>query len=146
MLLVCGGFQGADPTGLAAWDMPHACATKAPKDRLVKRVADLTPEEASDLFRTTQLISGRIEARQAATSLTLTLQDGPEAGQTVPHVHFHVIPRVAGDWLNNDDIYADVKASERAMARGGLSPLFFPCAWLLLIFYALFLSTYLTLT
>lgn len=36
-------------------------------------------------------------------------QDGPEAGQTVPHVHIHIIPRKAGDFDNNDEIYDAVR-------------------------------------
>lgn len=32
-------------------------------------------------------------------------QDGPQAGQTVPHVHIHVIPRKSGDFEKNDEIY-----------------------------------------
>lgn len=26
----------------------------------------------------------------------------------VPHVHMHIIPRKAGDWANNDDIYQEL--------------------------------------
>lgn len=33
------------------------------------------------------------------------MQDGKEAGQSVPHVHIHILPRRAGDFSNNDDIY-----------------------------------------
>ena len=33
------------------------------------------------------------------------LQDGPAAGQTVPHVHIHVLPRKLGDFEPNDKIY-----------------------------------------
>lgn len=32
-------------------------------------------------------------------------KDGPQAGQTVPHVHIHIIPRKKGDFENNDEIY-----------------------------------------
>ena len=35
-------------------------------------------------------------------------QDGRDAGQTVEHVHVHVIPRRPGDFVNNDDIYREV--------------------------------------
>ena len=43
-----------------------------------------------------------------ASALTVAVQDGPAAGQTVPHVHAHVIPRRAGDLDSkggNDAIY-----------------------------------------
>jgi hypothetical protein len=38
----------------------------------------------------------------------LFMQDGPQAGQTVPHVHIHVLPRKQGDFENNDEIYNEV--------------------------------------
>jgi len=40
-------------------------------------------------------------------------QDGPEAGQTVAHVHIHIMPRKAGDFAKNDDIYTEVQAQSR---------------------------------
>jgi diadenosine tetraphosphate (Ap4A) HIT family hydrolase len=33
---------------------------------------------------------------EAGGSFNVALQDGPEAGQTVPHAHVHVIPRARG--------------------------------------------------
>ena len=39
----------------------------------------------------------------------ITHQDGPHAGQTVPHVHIHVIPRKKGDFEKNDEIYDAVR-------------------------------------
>lgn len=32
-----------------------------------------------------------------ATSLNIAIQDGPDAGQSVPHLHVHIIPRIKGD-------------------------------------------------
>ncbi|CAG8584655.1 13738_t:CDS:2 [Funneliformis mosseae] len=40
-------------------------------------------------------------------------EDGPEAGQTVPHCHLHIIPRKVGDWANNDDIYGEIDKSTK---------------------------------
>lgn len=42
------------------------------------------------------------------------LQDGKAAGQTVPHVHFHLLPRrLLGDrFANNDDIYPAIEKAE----------------------------------
>ena len=46
-----------------------------------------------------------IEKHFEASSLTFAIQDGPAAGQTVPHVHIHVLPRRVDDFENNDEIY-----------------------------------------
>lgn len=40
-----------------------------------------------------QRVGSAIEPHFGAQSLTLAIQDGPSAGQTVPHVHVHVLPR-----------------------------------------------------
>ena len=42
------------------------------------------------------------------TSLTLAVQDGRDAGQTVEHVHVHLLPRKPGDFQKNDDVYNKV--------------------------------------
>ncbi|OXB66215.1 hypothetical protein ASZ78_000640 [Callipepla squamata] len=51
--------------------------------RPVERFRDLCPEEVADLFRTAQRVGSAVEKHFCATSLTITIQDGPEAGQTV---------------------------------------------------------------
>ncbi|KAG9294169.1 hypothetical protein G9A89_021528 [Geosiphon pyriformis] len=76
--------------------------------RIVPRYLDLTTEEISDLFVSAQKIGKVIETEYKGSSLTLAIQDGPAAGQTVPHCHIHVIPRRFGDWANNDDIYKEI--------------------------------------
>ncbi|RLN97694.1 hypothetical protein BBJ28_00012353 [Nothophytophthora sp. Chile5] len=42
---------------------------------------------------------------------TSCTQDGEAAGQTVKHVHIHVIPRFRQDFERNDDIYTEVLLS-----------------------------------
>jgi predicted metal-dependent phosphotriesterase family hydrolase len=44
-------------------------------------------------------------------------QDGASAGQTVPHVHVHVLPRKAGDFKENDEIYDAIDEAAKDMAR-----------------------------
>ncbi|CAO3647655.1 unnamed protein product [Cunninghamella echinulata] len=80
---------------------------------------NLTFEEAIDLVLSAQKISKVIESHFQGTSLTFVIQDGPEAGQTVPHVHMHVIPRRKGDYANNDDIYDDID-EKKQHKRGGV--------------------------
>ena len=88
--------------------------------RVVPRFHDLTADETADIWSLAQRVGHALEGRVGATSITFALQDGPQAGQTVPHVHVHVLPRVAGDFADNDDIYREVEASgEREGERLG---------------------------
>ncbi|GAB5591208.1 Dinucleoside triphosphate hydrolase [Umbelopsis nana] len=82
--------------------------------RIVPRFADMTTDEASDMILSAQKIGKVIEKEFNGTSLTLAMQDGPQAGQTVPHVHIHIIPRRKGDWANNDDIYDELDGKQAA--------------------------------
>ena len=61
--------------------------------RVVPRFAELAPEEVADLWCLAQRVGAAIEPHFGAASLTLAIQDGPLAGQTVPHVHIHILPR-----------------------------------------------------
>ncbi|XP_057772697.1 bifunctional bis(5'-adenosyl)-triphosphatase/adenylylsulfatase FHIT isoform X2 [Salvia miltiorrhiza] len=83
--------------------------------RDVKRFIDLTADETSDLWLTAQKIGRQLESYHKASSLTLTIQDGPQAGQTVPHVHIHILPRKVGDFENNDEIYDAIDVKEKEL-------------------------------
>ncbi|XP_054797214.1 bifunctional bis(5'-adenosyl)-triphosphatase/adenylylsulfatase FHIT-like isoform X2 [Prosopis cineraria] len=85
--------------------------------REVKRFADLTADETCDLWLTAQKIGRQLESYHNASSLTFGIQDGPQAGQTVPHVHIHIIPRKGGDFDNNDDIYDEIDLKEKQLKR-----------------------------
>lgn len=61
--------------------------------RHVGHLAELTPEEADALWH---LALDQLR-RRAGSDTTVGVNDGPAAGQTVPHVHLHLIPRTWGD-------------------------------------------------
>lgn len=65
--------------------------------RRVPRFTDLTPNETADLFLTVRQVSRMIERLYQASSLNIAIQDGIDAGQSVPHVHTHIIPRKKSD-------------------------------------------------
>ncbi|KAJ3312414.1 hypothetical protein HDV04_003173 [Boothiomyces sp. JEL0838] len=80
--------------------------------RVVARFNQLTMDEVSDMFQSAQIIAKQLEKVHNADSMTITIQDGEAAGQSVPHVHIHLIPRHKGDWMNNDDIYQEIDLKE----------------------------------
>ncbi|XP_061344898.1 bifunctional bis(5'-adenosyl)-triphosphatase/adenylylsulfatase FHIT-like [Gastrolobium bilobum] len=85
--------------------------------REVKRVADLTADEITDLWCIAQKLGRQLESYHKASSLTFCIQDGPQAGQSVPHVHIHILPRKSGDFENNDDIYDEINEKEKELKR-----------------------------
>eukprot|EP01132_Coremiostelium_polycephalum_P006811 gene6811-8450_t len=77
--------------------------------RIVPRFYDLTSEEVTDLWDSAKKISRVIEKHYNGDGLTFAIQDGKNAGQTVEHVHIHIIPRKPKDFANNDEIYTEIE-------------------------------------
>jgi len=73
--------------------------------RVVSRLSDLTPEEYDDLWRTVRVVQSSLEEGMEYSASNVAIQDGTSAGQSVPHVHVHILPRFGGDFERNDDIY-----------------------------------------
>lgn len=65
----------------------------------------MTIDELSDIFVVVQRVGNMIQKHYQASSLTIVVQDGADAGQTVPHFHVHIIPRRPNDFDFNDDVY-----------------------------------------
>lgn len=83
-----------------------------------RRLTDLSPAELTDLYTAVQ-VTQRMLAREyfprpepEAGSFNVAIQDGAEAGQTVPHLHVHIIPRVKDDLPSMDDVYGQLSGEE----------------------------------
>jgi len=62
-----------------------------------ERLNDLSPDVAAAVFRTVHALVPAVEAAVDAPATTVAFNDGEAAGQEVPHVHGHVVPRFDDD-------------------------------------------------
>jgi bis(5'-adenosyl)-triphosphatase len=57
-----------------------------------------------------------------ASAFNWTIQEGEEAGQTVPHLHLHLIPRESNDLPQPGDWYPLLKKSETEIIDSDTRP------------------------
>jgi bis(5'-adenosyl)-triphosphatase len=101
--------------------------------RHVPRLTDLTTAEVTDLFTTVQKVQkmlarhyfkdtsagSNIEVGDISNgSFNVALQDGRESGQTVPHVHCHIIPRTKDTMSEGDGFYERLQGEEGNVGGG----------------------------
>lgn len=65
--------------------------------RHVKNIYELPPDLDAPLMAALRLLSRATKAAFAAEGIHIRQNNEPAAGQDVFHLHFHVIPRYAGD-------------------------------------------------
>lgn len=58
---------------------------------------DLSAQERSDLLTLLDRAKLVLDTEFQAKGYNIGINDGPVAGQTVPHLHMHLIPRFEGD-------------------------------------------------
>jgi diadenosine tetraphosphate (Ap4A) HIT family hydrolase len=58
---------------------------------------EIGPEEQIAMLQLLAKARQRVEAIHHPSSYNIGINDGPAAGQTVPHLHMHLIPRYKGD-------------------------------------------------
>lgn len=70
---------------------------------------DLNDAEYDDVWRTVRVVQRLLRecypGSEGSGAFNVAVQDGRGAGQSVPHVHVHVLPRRSGDFPRNDDVY-----------------------------------------
>lgn len=67
--------------------VPKECAATLP---------ELSAESAKACILTTRRVAAAVQRAVGAPGMLISQLNGEAAGQTVPHVHFHVIPRFPG--------------------------------------------------
>ena len=77
-----------------------------PKEN-AENIFDLSPDGAAALVKTTQKVAKAVKKSLGVSGLMVAQLNGAAAGQSVFHVHFHIIPRAGG---------IDLKLHAREMA------------------------------
>jgi histidine triad (HIT) family protein len=67
-----------------------------PKSHYAK-VQDMTEQDAMAVFEIVWKLVGAVETGSEVNASTIAIHNGSEAGQEVPHVHAHIVPRKRGD-------------------------------------------------
>ena len=78
-----------------------------PKEAAVD-IFDLSPDAAAAVIRTTQKVAKAVKRGLNCAGVMLVQLNGEAAGQSVPHLHFHIVPREHG---------LDLKLHGRSMVK-----------------------------
>lgn len=81
---------------LDAFPLVPGHALVMPKAHFAK-VQDASPEQSRDVFELVGRVAAAIESGLGAEGSLVAIHNGRAAGQEIPHLHVHIIPRKEGD-------------------------------------------------
>ncbi len=61
------------------------------------KVQDMDRQDAMAVFEIAWKVAGAVEAGSDVRATTIAIHNGREAGQEIPHMHMHIVPRKGGD-------------------------------------------------
>jgi bis(5'-adenosyl)-triphosphatase len=77
---------------------------------IVPEMKDLTESEYLDMWSTVRVVQDVLRKQYKCTAFNVAVQDGRAAGQSVPHVHVHILPRYESlDFERNDQVYDELE-------------------------------------
>jgi histidine triad (HIT) family protein len=81
---------------LDAFPLASGHSLVIPKSHYAK-VQQMSEQDAMAMFEIVWKLTGAIETGSQVNASTIAIHNGNEAGQEVPHVHAHIVPRKRGD-------------------------------------------------
>jgi histidine triad (HIT) family protein len=67
-----------------------------PKSHYAK-LQQMSEQDAIAVFEIVWKLTGAVETGSQVNASTIAIHNGSEAGQEIPHVHVHIVPRKRGD-------------------------------------------------
>jgi histidine triad (HIT) family protein len=64
-------------------------------------IQEMPPALAGKVFETVARLTGKIEKALGASATTIGINNGRGAGQVIPHLHIHIVPRYPNDGGGN---------------------------------------------
>ncbi len=93
--------------------------------RHVPSILEMSQDELADLFGTASRVADAVQNAVEADTFNIEINDGPAAGQEIPHVHVHIVPRRHGDGISGGWKHTSYQGAELAAVtnsiRAGLS-------------------------
>jgi diadenosine tetraphosphate (Ap4A) HIT family hydrolase len=84
---------------LDAFPMAPGHSLLMPKEKGYITIMDMPADKAAALLKELPKLSAMVMKATGAEGCNVVQNNLPAAGQVVPHVHFHVLPRIEGDGL-----------------------------------------------
>jgi histidine triad (HIT) family protein len=81
---------------LDAFPLSSGHSLVVPKSHYAK-VQQMGKQDAMAVFEIVWKLAGAVETGSEVNASTIAIHNGSEAGQEVPHVHVHIVPRKRGD-------------------------------------------------
>jgi histidine triad (HIT) family protein len=108
-----------DPKTLAFMDIMPATEGHTlviPKEQ-AETIFDLSPDGAAELIKATKRIAAAVKKALDCPGVMLAQLNGTAAGQSVPHIHFHILPRSQANFSLHGRSMVDPKVLEPVAAK-----------------------------
>lgn len=76
---------------------------------------ELSDDELSEMMLFARKVTSVLKTVFSCDGFDWTIQDGVSAGQTVPHLHLHVVPRKLLDMPKSNEWYSKISENEKQL-------------------------------
>ena len=88
----------------------------------VSNIRELSDEETASLFKTAKFVSSKLNEYIKPDGFNYGINEGECAGQTIEHLHLHIIPRICDDKLQEFHLFHREPSTKRNLSEEELKP------------------------